>query len=157
MLGPHEPPVTLASAETILGGPPPEMRESARLVVMDNFGILPSSHEEQIDFVDQSGYLFGPSLAATLNHVSPVLDWWNIESRCLDFESVYDCTVNVCNKLIPILINHKNIELHEKVKAQHDLLNRALDNSSSYDEDTGCKYPNSATDERQESNVADGK
>ncbi|EFA10984.1 E3 ubiquitin-protein ligase HUWE1 [Tribolium castaneum] len=122
LLGPHEPQVTLASANSILGGPP-EMRESARLVVMDNFGLLPS-HEEQIDFVDQSsGYLLGPSLAATLNHISPVLHWWNIESKCLDYESVYDVTTEVCNKLIPILIKQRNVEIVEKRKS-HDTLRR---------------------------------
>jgi E3 ubiquitin-protein ligase HUWE1 len=122
LLGPHEPQVTLASANSILGGPP-EMRESARLVVMDNFGLLPS-HEEQIDFVDQSGYLFGPSLAATLNHISPVLHWWNIESKCLDYESVYDSTTEVCNKLIPILIKHRNIEVIDKRKSHAEALRR---------------------------------
>lgn len=94
------------------------MRESARVVVMDNFGVLPS-HEEQIDIVDQSGYLFGPGLAATLSHVPPVLHWWNMESKCLDLESVYDCTTSVCNKLIPTLLKYRNEELIAK-KAKDD-------------------------------------
>lgn len=124
LLGPHEPQVALSAANSILGAPP-EMRESARLVVMDNFGLLPS-HEEQIDFVDQSGYLFGPSLAATLNHISPVLHWWNIESKCLDFESVYDSTTEVCNKLIPILIKHRNAQLVNKEKTDIAVIRRNL-------------------------------
>lgn len=102
----------MMSANNLLSGPT-EIRESARVVVMDNFGIIPSN-EEQIDFVDQSGYLFGPSLAATLSHVPPVLHWWNIESKLLDLESVYDCTTYVCNRLIPDLIKYRNEELRNK-------------------------------------------
>lgn len=90
----------------------PGGRDTARVVVMDNFGLIPTN-EEQIDFVDQSGYLFGPSLAATLNHVPSVLHWWNEESKLLDIESTYDITVYVCNKLIPTLMKHRNIELIE--------------------------------------------
>lgn len=102
----------MMSANNLLSGPT-EIRESARVVVMDNFGIIPSN-EEQIDFVDQSGYLFGPSLAATLSHIPPVLHWWNIESKLLDLESVYDCTTYVCNRLIPDLIKYRNEELRNK-------------------------------------------
>lgn len=113
LLGPHDPHMAnMMSANNLLSGPT-EIRESARVVVMDNFGIIPSN-EEQIDFVDQSGYLFGPSLAATLSHVPPVLHWWNIESKLLDLESVYDCTTYVCNRLIPNLIKYRNEELRNK-------------------------------------------
>ncbi|KAJ8914753.1 hypothetical protein NQ315_013256 [Exocentrus adspersus] len=113
LLGPHDPHmVNMMTANNLLSGPT-EIRESARVVVMDNFGIIPSN-EEQIDFVDQSGYLFGPSLAATLSHVPPVLHWWNIESKLLDLESVYDCTTYVCNRLVPELIKHRNEELRNK-------------------------------------------
>ncbi|KAJ8947109.1 hypothetical protein NQ318_002468 [Aromia moschata] len=113
LLGPHDPHMAnMMSANNLLSGPT-EIRESARVVVMDNFGIIPSN-EEQIDFVDQSGYLFGPSLAATLSHVPPVLHWWNIESKLLDLESVYDCTTYICNKLIPNLMKHRNLELRNK-------------------------------------------
>ncbi|CAH1960710.1 unnamed protein product [Acanthoscelides obtectus] len=117
LLGPHDPHVTNIMSNNLLGGPT-EIRESARVVVMDNFGIIPSN-EEQIDFVDQSGYLFGPSLAATLSHIPPVLHWWNIESKLLDLESVNDCTIYVCNKLVPSLIKHRNEELRIK-KAKED-------------------------------------
>lgn len=116
LLGPHDTHITFGG-NNLLGGTQ-EMRESARVVVMDNFGVLPS-HEEQIDIVDQSGYLFGPGLAATLSHVPPVLHWWNMESKCLDLESVYDCTTSVCNKLIPTLIKYRNEELLAK-KAKED-------------------------------------
>lgn len=147
LLGPHEPQVTLASANGILGGPP-EMRDTARVVVMDNFGLLPS-HEEQIDFVDQtSGYLLGPSLAATLNHISPVLHWWNIESKCLDFESVYDVTTEVCNRLIPILIKQRNAEIIEKRKS-HDPTSRRF----KFFEDDFIK----PTEDSTEPNATDGK
>ena len=146
LLGPHEPQVTLASANSILGGPP-EMRESARLVVMDNFGLLPS-HEEQIDFVDQSGYLFGPSLAATLNHISPVLHWWNIESKCLDYESVYDVTTEVCNRLLAVLIKHRNVEIVDKRKSHAEALRRFK-----FSEDDYIK----PTEDSTEPNATDGK
>lgn len=112
LLGPHDPHMAFGGTNNLLGGAN-EMRDSARVVVMDNLSLLPP-HEEQIDFVDQSGYLFGPSLAATLSHVPPVLHWWNIESKCLDLESVYDCTTTVCNKLIPLLIKYRNEELQSQ-------------------------------------------
>ncbi|XP_056645575.1 E3 ubiquitin-protein ligase HUWE1 isoform X1 [Diorhabda sublineata] len=120
LLGPHDPHMAnMMSANNLLSGPT-EIRESARVVVMDNFGIIPSN-EEQIDFVDQSGYLFGPSLAATLSHIPPVLHWWNIESKLLDLESVYDCTTYICNKLVPNLIKYRNEELrNKKVKDDED-------------------------------------
>ncbi|XP_063928722.1 E3 ubiquitin-protein ligase HUWE1 isoform X2 [Zophobas morio] len=144
LLGPHEPQVTLASANSILGGPP-EMRESARLVVMDNFGLLPS-HEEQIDFVDQSGYLFGPSLAATLNHISPVLHWWNIESKCLDYESVYDVTTEVCNRLLAVLIKHRNVEIVDKRKSHAEALRRFKFSEDDYIKPTEDSTEPNATD-----------
>nr|XP_023021300.1 E3 ubiquitin-protein ligase HUWE1-like [Leptinotarsa decemlineata] len=119
LLGPHDPHIAnMMSANNLLSGPT-EIRESARVVVMDNFGIIPSN-EEQIDFVDQSGYLFGPSLAATLNHVPPVLHWWNIESKLLDLDSVFDCTTAICNKLLPSLINYRNEEIRTKKNKEED-------------------------------------
>lgn len=112
LLGPDDPHLAnVLSANNLLNGP--ELRENARVVVMDNFGIIPSN-EEQIDFVDQSGYLFGPSLAATLSHIPPVLHWWNIESKLLDIESNNDTVIFVCNKLIPGLINMRNEEIRNK-------------------------------------------
>lgn len=113
LLGPHDSDMASVMSANDLLGRPSEMRESTRVVVMDNFGIIPSN-EEQIDFVDQSGYLFGPSLAATLSHIPPVLHWWNIESKILDLESIYDCTTYICNKLIPLLIKYRNEEIRNK-------------------------------------------
>lgn len=113
-MGPDDPHTQLAnvlSSNNLFVGP--DLRENTRVVVMDNFGIIPSN-EEQIDFVDQSGYLLGPSLAATLSHIPPVLHWWNIESKLLDVESTNDAVMFVCNKLIPTLINMRNEELRNK-------------------------------------------
>ncbi|CAH1120985.1 unnamed protein product [Ceutorhynchus assimilis] len=123
LLGTHDPHAmaNMMTANNILAGPAEVTREQARVVIMDNFGIIPSN-EEQIDFVDQSGYMFGPSLAATLNYVPPVVHWWNMESKILDMESVFDCTAWICNRLIPILIRHRNNDLRlsqatqEKIK-----------------------------------------
>lgn len=117
-MGPDDPHLAnVLSANNLLNGP--ELRENARVVVMDNFGIIPSN-EEQIDFVDQSGYLFGPSLAATLSHIPPVLHWWNIESKLLDVESTNDAVMFVCNKLVPVLINMRNEELRNKKTKEKD-------------------------------------
>lgn len=87
---------------------------------MDNFSLFPSS-EEHIDFVDQAGFLFGPTVAATINHVTSLLYWWNEESKVLDVESTYDCTTYICNKLIPALMKYRNTELLERrQKKQED-------------------------------------
>ncbi|KAL6427455.1 hypothetical protein ACFW04_008764 [Cataglyphis niger] len=94
-----------------------------RVVVMDNgLGIFTNQEEEQIDYVDQSGYLFGPSLAATLNNIPTALHWWIEESKQLDGDSQPDCCVGVVHKLIPGLEKHRNAELaerKEKRKKQH--------------------------------------
>ncbi|KYN41565.1 E3 ubiquitin-protein ligase HUWE1, partial [Trachymyrmex septentrionalis] len=93
-----------------------------RVVVMDNgLGIFTNQEEEQIDY-DQSGYLFGPSLAATLNNIPTALHWWIEESKQLDGDSQPDCCVGVVHKLIPGLEKHRNAELaerKEKRKKQH--------------------------------------
>ncbi|KAG8038907.1 hypothetical protein G9C98_003214 [Cotesia typhae] len=86
-----------------------------RVVVMDNtLGIFSNQEEEQIDFVDQSGYLFGPSLAATLNNIPTALHWWIEESKLLDGDSQPDCCVGVVHKLIPKLEKQRNAELAER-------------------------------------------
>ncbi|XP_025833004.1 E3 ubiquitin-protein ligase HUWE1-like [Agrilus planipennis] len=97
----------------------PGTHESARVVVMDNFSLFPTA-EEQIDLVDQSGYLFGPSLAATLNYVPPFLHWWNEESKLLDVESTYDITILVCYKLICPLIKARNVEMAERKRKREE-------------------------------------
>lgn len=56
-------------------------------------GIMTNQDEEQYDFIDQSGYLFGPSLAATLNNIPTALHWWIEESRLLDGDSQPDTCV----------------------------------------------------------------
>ncbi|XP_066587993.1 E3 ubiquitin-protein ligase HUWE1 isoform X2 [Prorops nasuta] len=94
-----------------------------RVVVMDGgLSIFANQEEEQIDFVDQAGYLFGPSLAATLNNIPTTLHWWIEESKLLDGDSQPDCCVGVVHKLIPGLEKHRNAELaerKEKRKKQH--------------------------------------
>lgn len=124
LLGPDDPHLAnVLSANNLLNGPE-LIRENARVVVMDNYGLVPPN-EEQIDFVDQSGYLFGPSLAATLSHIPPVLHWWNIESKLLDFDSANDAVIYVCNKLLPCLINKRNEELrNKKAKEREDALKK---------------------------------
>lgn len=114
-MGTHDPHAmaNMMTANNILAAPTDATREQARVVIMDNFGIIPPN-EEQIDFVDQSGYLFGPSLAATLSHVPPVVHWWNMESKLLDLESVFDCTSWICNQLMPSLLKYRNDELNVK-------------------------------------------
>ncbi|XP_015599094.1 E3 ubiquitin-protein ligase HUWE1 isoform X3 [Cephus cinctus] len=97
-------------------------RDTRVLVVDNGLGIL-NQEEEQIDFVDQSGYLFGPSLAATLNNIPTALHWWIEESKLLDGDSQPDCCVaGVVQKLIPGLEKYRNAELaerKEKRKKQH--------------------------------------
>ncbi|XP_060516281.1 E3 ubiquitin-protein ligase HUWE1 isoform X2 [Cylas formicarius] len=117
LLGTHDPHTmaNMMTANNILSAPTELSREQARVVIMDNLGIIPPN-EEQIDFVDQSGYLFGPSLAATLSHVPPVVHWWNMESKLLDLESIFDCTSWICNRLIPNLIKHRYEELNATKK-----------------------------------------
>lgn len=98
----------------------PGLRVGNRVVVMDNgFGIFPNA-EEQIDFVDQSGYLFGPSLAATLNNVPSALHWWNEESKLLDGESQADCCCVMSHKLIPLLEQQRETEIQEKKRKRQE-------------------------------------
>ncbi|PSN49852.1 hypothetical protein C0J52_14126 [Blattella germanica] len=86
-----------------------------RVVVMDNgLGILTNSEEEQIDFVDQSGYLFGPSLAATLNNIPTALHWWMEECKLLDGDSSPDCVTDVVHNLVPHLEKLRDEELAER-------------------------------------------
>lgn len=51
-------------------------------------------------FQDQSGYLLGPSLAATLSNIPTAMHYWTEESRLLDADtlpylamSAYKCSV----------------------------------------------------------------
>ncbi|KAJ8683247.1 hypothetical protein QAD02_019039 [Eretmocerus hayati] len=86
-----------------------------RVVVMDNgLGIMTNHDDDHLDLVDTSGYLFGPSLAATLNNIPTSLHWWIEESRLLDGDSQPDCCVGVVAKLIPGLEKYRNVELAER-------------------------------------------
>lgn len=79
---------------------------------MDNgFGILSNSGEPSIDLVDQAGYLFGRSLAATLNQTPSPLHWWLEEAKALGIESQADVCLTVCNELIPELEAQRSMEL----------------------------------------------
>lgn len=87
-------------------------RDATRVVVMDNgFGILSNSGEPSIDIVDQTGYLFGRSLAATLNQTPSPLHWWLEEAKALGIESQADVCLTVCNELIPELEAQRSMEL----------------------------------------------
>lgn len=112
LLGPA-PNIHLGSNQIITSSP--ILRDSARVLVMDNFGMFPSV-EEEIDFVDQSGYVFGQNITATLNHVPVVLHWWREESRFIDGDSAHDVVTYICNKLIPSMIKHRNAELAERLR-----------------------------------------
>lgn len=117
MLGPTALHSTLGPSQ--LFAAPSSIHDTPRVLIMDNFSLFPSS-EEHIDFVDQAGFLFGPTVAATINHVTSLLYWWNEESKVLDVESTYDITTYICNKLIPTLIKHRNAELMERRQKKMD-------------------------------------
>lgn len=87
-------------------------RDATRVVVMDNgFGIFANAGEPSIDLVDQAGYLFGRSLAATLNSTPSPLHWWLEEAKVLGLESQADVCLTVCNDLIPDLERQRTLEL----------------------------------------------
>lgn len=110
LLGPSAVQTTLGATQLFA---PSSMHDTPRVLIMDNFSLFPSS-EEHIDFVDQAGFLFGPTVTATINHITSLLYWWNEESKLLDVESTHDCSTVICNKLIPILMKHRNAELMER-------------------------------------------
>lgn len=87
-------------------------RDATRVVVMDNgFGIFANTGEPSIDLVDQAGYLFGRSLAATLNSTPSPLHWWLEEAKVLGLESQADVCLTVCNELIPDLERQRTVEI----------------------------------------------
>lgn len=91
---------------------PASFRDATRVVVMDNgFGIFSNSGEPTIDLVDQAGYLFGRSLAATLNSTPSPLHWWLEEAKILGLESQADVCLTVCNDLIPELEVQRSLEM----------------------------------------------
>ncbi|KAG6803233.1 E3 ubiquitin-protein ligase HUWE1 isoform X1 [Apis mellifera caucasica] len=110
LLGPAAQAIPLSASQVLASS----FRDT-RVVVMDNgVGILTNQEEEQIDFVDQSGYLFGSSLATTVNNTPTALHWWIEESKLLDGDSQTDCCVGVVHKLIPGLEKRRNAELGER-------------------------------------------
>lgn len=117
MLGPTGLHSTIGPSQLFAASSP--IHDTPRVLIMDNFSLFPSS-EEHIDFVDQAGFLFGPTVAATINHVTSLLYWWNEESKVLDVESTYDCTTYICNKLIPSLIRYRNKELLERKQKKQE-------------------------------------
>lgn len=90
-------------------------RDATRVVVMDNgFGIFTNNEEGgSIDLVDQAGFLFGRSLAATLNNTPSALHWWLEEAKVLGLESQSDVCLTVCNSLIPDLETQRSLELSQ--------------------------------------------
>uniref|UniRef100_A0A1B6DRZ8 HECT-type E3 ubiquitin transferase n=1 Tax=Clastoptera arizonana TaxID=38151 RepID=A0A1B6DRZ8_9HEMI len=83
---------------------------NTRFVIMDNgYGVLTNAEDGQINFVDQSGYLMGPSLAATLSNIPVSMHWWVEESKLLDGDSQADAAVALSYDILP---------LFEKVKAE---------------------------------------
>lgn len=88
-------------------------RDATRVVVMDNgFGIF-NEEGGSIDLVDQAGFLFGRSLAATLNNTPSALHWWLEEAKVLGLESQSDVCLTVCNSLIPDLETQRSLELSQ--------------------------------------------
>lgn len=89
------------------------MDDNTRVVIMDqNFGIF-SNEEEQIDVVDQSGYLLGPHISGGLNNVPIALYWWNEESRMCDGSAVLDSAMYFSNIMYSHLEAARTKELAE--------------------------------------------
>ncbi|XP_043484818.1 E3 ubiquitin-protein ligase HUWE1 isoform X4 [Leptopilina heterotoma] len=110
LLGPAAQSLPLSASQVLASS----LRDTRVLVMDSALGIFTNQDEEQVDFVDQSGYLYGPSLAATLNNIPTTLHWWIEESKLLDGDSQPDCCVGVVYKLIPDLEKHRNAELAER-------------------------------------------
>lgn len=121
---------------------------------MDNFGMFPSV-EEEIDFVDQSGYVFGQNITATLNHVPIVLHWWREESRFIDGDSAHDVVTYICNKLIPSMIKYRNTELAERLrKMEQQEESKVNKNKTKSEEDTN---KNDVKKDEEEDNATQGE
>lgn len=119
-------------------GPAGGLRDSARVVVMDNFSIFPSTSsstgigaigaiggigaiDETFEIGDQGHepYFYGRPSTIEINHVTIVLHWWQEESRFVDAEaSAHDVVTHIANKLIPNLLKHRNAELLERKRKQ---------------------------------------
>ncbi|RZF32790.1 hypothetical protein LSTR_LSTR011436 [Laodelphax striatellus] len=91
------------------------LTNNTRVVVMDNgLGIFTNTEEEQISYVDQSGYLSGPSLAATLNNVPTSTHWWNEEAKLIDGDSQADAAAVVGYDITNVVLQHRAEELAER-------------------------------------------
>lgn len=107
-------------------------RDATRVVVMDNsFGILSNPGEPSIDLLDQSGYLYGRSLAATLNNTPAALHWWLEETKALGMESQTDVCLTICNDLIPELEAQRAAEL---AKSRNKRKKKSSDNLTKLDQ-----------------------
>ncbi|XP_018898771.2 E3 ubiquitin-protein ligase HUWE1 isoform X2 [Bemisia tabaci] len=88
---------------------------STRVVVMDNgIGLITNSEEEQINFVDQSGYLLGPSLAATLSNIPTAMHYWTEESRLLDADTLPYLAMSIAYDLLPFFESQRTVEVQTK-------------------------------------------
>lgn len=135
MLGPSAVQSSLGATQLFA---PNSMHELPRILYIDNFRLFPNT-EEQIDFVDQHDFLFGQNLVATINHITSLLYWWNEESKLLDVESTYDCTVYVCNKLVPTLMKYRNTEM-QKIKKQEEEKKAAKTKPKTEESKTSIEY-----------------
>lgn len=127
-------------------------RDATRVVVMDNgFGIFANAGEPSIDLVDQAGYLFGRSLAATLNSTPSPLHWWLEEAKVLGLESQADVCLTVCNDLIPDLETQRSLEL-SKTKSKRK--KKSPSDTSSSSTNTTQKQKNNSTNNQTPTNVS---
>ena len=109
--GPVAQNVNFGGSNQVIGNGTATFSDATRVVVMDNgFGIF-NEEGGPIDLVDQAGYLFGRSLAATLNNTPSPLHWWLEEAKVLGLESQSDVCLTVCNSLIPDLEAQRQQEI----------------------------------------------
>uniref|UniRef100_A0A1B0GIT8 HECT-type E3 ubiquitin transferase n=1 Tax=Lutzomyia longipalpis TaxID=7200 RepID=A0A1B0GIT8_LUTLO len=93
-------------------------RDATRVVLMDNgFGIFSpqasSSGQDEgaIDVIDRADYMFGRSLAASLNNTPSVLSAWVEESKLLGLETQSYICLTVCDDILRELEVHKATEM----------------------------------------------
>lgn len=126
-------------------------RDATRVVVMDNgIGILSNTGEPSIDIVDQAGYLFGRSLAATLNQTPSPLHWWLEEAKALGIESQADVCLTVCNELIPELEAQRSLEL-SKTRSKRK---KKSPGESNIKQTTNAKQKSTSSNQTENSDVA---
>lgn len=132
--------VNIGLGQVIANANGASFRDATRVVVMDNgFGILSNPGEPTIDLLDQSGYLYGRSLAATLNNTPAALHWWLEETKALGIESQTDVCLTICNDLIPELEAQRAAELsksrNKRKKKSSDNLSKTDPNNKQKSED----------------------